>query len=81
MFFQDAPPNTSAYMIAGYTIAFTVMAIYLISLAVRWRNLNQDLEMLESLEKESQPKRAQSKAKAPRRKASSPAKEKKRKKK
>ena len=50
MFFQDAPPDTSAYMIAGYLFAFTVMAIYLLSLAVRWRNLHKDLDTLESLD-------------------------------
>ncbi len=44
------PPDTSAYMLAGYIIIFGVMAIYLISLVVRRRNLNQDLETLEELE-------------------------------
>ncbi|MGE5249573.1 MAG: hypothetical protein ACM3QS_05110 [Bacteroidota bacterium] len=51
-FLQEPPPNTSAYMIAGYAIFFVVMIIYLASLVIRWRNLNQDLRMLEDMEKE-----------------------------
>lgn len=51
-FLQEPPPNTSGYMIAGYVIFFVVMAIYLASLFIRWRNLNQDLRMLEEMEKE-----------------------------
>ncbi len=53
MLFQDAPPDTSAYMIAGYTIFFVVSAIYLLSLAIRRRNLEQDLKTLESIQAES----------------------------
>ena len=51
LFLQDAPANTTAYMIAGYTVIFGLMLIYLVSLIVRRRNLQQDSEMLESLEK------------------------------
>jgi hypothetical protein len=46
----DAPADTLSYMIAGYIVIFGVMAIYLISLAIRRRNLKQDLETLEELE-------------------------------
>ncbi len=49
-FLQDAPANTTAYMIAGYTVIFGLMLIYLVSLIVRRRNLQQDAEMLEALE-------------------------------
>jgi hypothetical protein len=55
MFFQDTPPDTSAYMIAGYTVFTVVMAIYLLSLFVRSRNLQRDLTALESLKQESKP--------------------------
>ena len=51
-FLQEPPPNTSGYMIAGYVIFFVVMAIYLASLFIRWRNLDQDLRMLEEMERE-----------------------------
>ncbi len=52
MFFllQEPTPDTSAFLIAGYAVIFGVMLIYLASLAVRRRNLKQDLEVLEDLE-------------------------------
>jgi hypothetical protein len=53
MFPLDAPPDTSIYMIAGYTVFFIVAAIYIVSLLVRWHNLHQDLTTLESIEKEN----------------------------
>jgi len=39
-------------MIAGYTIIFGVMLIYLIRLLIRQRNLNKDLEVLEEIQVE-----------------------------
>jgi hypothetical protein len=61
--FLDTIPDTSRYMIGGYAFAFITMAIYLASLFIRNRNLNQDLSMLESMEKETQQKKeAKSKA-------------------
>jgi hypothetical protein len=65
MFFQEPPPDTSGYMIAGYIIAFVVMGIYLLSLVVRWRNLTRDLEALGKLQEESAP-RAGASRKVPR---------------
>ena len=50
MFFLETPPDTSQYMIAGYAISFGVMLIYVISLAVRNRNLKRDLSMLEEMD-------------------------------
>jgi hypothetical protein len=60
--FLETIPDTSGYMIAGYAVAFIVMAIYLASIIVRTRNLNQDLAMLESLEAENKSKTAKAKA-------------------
>jgi len=57
MFPLDAPPDTSAYMIAGYTVFFIVAAIYIISLLVRWHNLHQDMTTLETIEKENKVKK------------------------
>jgi len=51
MFFQGSTPDTSGYMIAGYLIAFLVMGIYVASLYLRYRNLNQDMAMLEEMDK------------------------------
>ena len=49
MLFQNTI-DTSSYMIAGYTIFFSVSAIYLISLVTRWKKLEKDLETLEEME-------------------------------
>jgi CcmD family protein len=40
------------YMIAGYAAIFIILAIYLVSLFLRWQRLKRDLHMLESLEKQ-----------------------------
>ena len=54
MFFQTATPDTSGYMIAGYAIAFILMALYVTSIYLRNRNLHQDLTMLEDMDKPRQ---------------------------
>lgn len=40
------PPDTSGYMIAGYVVFFTVLAIYILSLFIRWKNLKQEYLLL-----------------------------------
>lgn len=52
MFLQETTRDTSGYMIAGYAIAFIVMGIYVVSLYLRNRNLNQDRAMLEEMDKQ-----------------------------
>jgi hypothetical protein len=47
---QEGPIETTNYMAAGYIIFFVVMILYLGSLLLRSRNLQQDLAMLEELE-------------------------------
>ncbi len=49
---SQGPAETSTYMIAGYAVIFIVMFLYLGSLMVRRRNLEQDIALLETLEKE-----------------------------
>jgi hypothetical protein len=44
------PIETTNYMIAGYAVIFGVMLVYLVSLFVRWRNLKQDMQILQELE-------------------------------
>ncbi|MBN1303889.1 MAG: hypothetical protein JXA13_05595 [Anaerolineales bacterium] len=44
------PPDTSTYMIAGYSFFFIVSLLYLLSLFIRRRNLKRELELLEELE-------------------------------
>jgi hypothetical protein len=44
---QDAPAETTGYMIAGYLVIFGLMAIYLLSLFIRQRNLHQEAVLFE----------------------------------
>jgi hypothetical protein len=39
------------YMLAGYAVIFTVLALYLVSLFIRWRNLKRDLQLLKETQK------------------------------
>jgi hypothetical protein len=48
-FLQESTPDTTGFMIAGYAVAFVIMGLYLASLVIRQRNLDRDLETLESL--------------------------------
>ena len=48
---MDTTPDTFNYMIAGYTVFTVVMVSYLISLYVRWRNLQREQRMLEEIKK------------------------------
>ena len=69
-FLQEATPDTSGYMIAGYAVAFIVMGLYVFSLYLRNRNLQQDLTLLEEMEKSA----AQVEAKQPKPKPQKPVK-------
>ena len=51
MFLQEATANTNGYMIAGYAVAFIVMALYVASIYIRTRNLNRDLATLAEIDK------------------------------
>jgi hypothetical protein len=39
-------------MLAGYVVILVVLAIYLVSLFIRWRNLKRDLLTLKEIQKE-----------------------------
>lgn len=49
---QEGPAETTNYMLLGYGVIFTVLAIYLISLYIRQRNLKRDEDLLEEIEKQ-----------------------------
>ncbi len=53
MFFDEMPPDTSVYMIAGYAVFFVIAVIYLVSLFVRSRNLSRDLDTLKTVQDET----------------------------
>jgi hypothetical protein len=52
-FMQQAPAETTSYMIAGYTVIFGVMLAYVVSLIVRSRRTAQELASLEEMEESS----------------------------
>ena len=47
---QAATPDTSKYMILGYSVIFGVILLYLISLVVRFRNTKQEYQVLKELD-------------------------------
>jgi len=49
-FLQEGPAETTVYMIAGYSVIFGVMLLYLVSLFVRRRRVAQNLADLEEME-------------------------------
>ena len=49
---QDATPDTIGYMLFGYAIFLGLPALYLISWFLRRRNLERDLDTIETLAKE-----------------------------
>jgi hypothetical protein len=49
---QQAPAETTRYMIAGYIVIFSIMLLYVLSLVIRRRNLERDLETLKEMETE-----------------------------
>ena len=50
MFFQQGPAETTSYMILGFAVILGMMAVYILSLVVRIRNLARDKNMLDELE-------------------------------
>lgn len=51
---QEGPAETTNYMILGYTVIFGVLAIYLVSLYLRQRNLKRDFELLQELDQQEE---------------------------
>lgn len=46
----SGPADTASFFVAGYAAIFTFMAIYLVSLVLRHRNLRQDLDTYKEIE-------------------------------
>jgi hypothetical protein len=49
---QEGPAETTGYMILGYSVIFSVLGIYLLSIYIRNRNLNQDANTLMEIEEQ-----------------------------
>lgn len=54
MFLQEAPAETFNYMAFGYVVILGIMGLYLVSLINRYRNLEQDIELLDELSAEAE---------------------------
>jgi hypothetical protein len=50
--FQSSTPDTISYMILGYAIIGGVGLLYVVSLALRQRNLKRDIEVLSMMQDE-----------------------------
>jgi hypothetical protein len=49
---METMPDTSSYMIAGFVVSFLTMGIYVLSMYIRNKNLQRDLETLEAMDTE-----------------------------
>jgi hypothetical protein len=47
---METMPDTSNYMVAGFIVSFVTMGIYVISMYIRNKNLQRDLETLEEMD-------------------------------
>ncbi len=41
------------FLIAGYAVMLTVLALYIVSLFIRWHSLKRDLQTLQEIQKKS----------------------------
>jgi hypothetical protein len=51
---QQAPAETTRFMIAGYAVIFSIMLVYVISIFIRRRNIKRELDMLKEIEPDEQ---------------------------
>ncbi len=49
---QQAPAETTQYMLAGYIVILSIMLLYIISIFIRHRNLKRDIQTLHEIEAE-----------------------------
>ena len=52
MFLLQAPAETFNYMVLGFSVILGVLILYILSIAVRFRNLQRDMRLLEEVEVE-----------------------------
>ena len=50
MLLQQAPAETFNYMVLGFSVILSVLSLYILSIAVRYRNLQRDIRLLEEVE-------------------------------
>jgi len=55
MLLQEAPAETFSFMAFGFIVILGTMGLYLLSLINRYRNLEQDMELLDELSAKVEP--------------------------
>ncbi len=50
---QPMPPDTTVYMMAGYVVMLGGILLYLVSLWVRYRQVQADMALLEEIDSEA----------------------------
>jgi hypothetical protein len=50
MLFQPPPAETFDFMVLGFAVILGSMALFLLSLLVRYSNLRRDLDLLDEIE-------------------------------
>ena len=45
-------PETTNYMIAGYSVFLSIFSIYILSLVIRWSRLKKNMQLLQELDLE-----------------------------
>jgi len=50
IYFQQAPAETTKYMVAGYAVIFLIIFLYLVSLYIRFRNVKREYELFMDLD-------------------------------
>lgn len=46
-------PDTGLYLLLGLGVVFTIMAGYIGSMVIRWRNIQKDMELINELRDEN----------------------------
>ncbi|MCB9449945.1 MAG: hypothetical protein H6672_00810 [Anaerolineaceae bacterium] len=49
---ESVTPDTVAYLYLGLAVIFGIMAIFIVSMVIRYRSLKKDLLMLEQFQQE-----------------------------
>lgn len=52
MLFQQTTPNTINYMLLGFAVLLGLPLLYVLSFVLRQRNLERDVELIETLKEE-----------------------------
>jgi len=54
MLFQEVAPDTTGYMLLGYAVLLGLPLLYVLSFFMRRRNLEKDIQLIESLREDEE---------------------------